>query len=306
MIVLAALAGALVVAGLLLLVRGLRRTAPPPGTPPRGLSGLRLAARDRRQLLVALGAAILVFVLTGWPVGGLAAGAAVAFLPRLGNSQQRQRTAMLEGLEQWIRRLADMITASRGLEDALSASARSAPAAVAGPVNRLAGRLASRIGTEAALRAFAAEIDDPAGDRIAAALIIATGRRGGGSRDVLVALAALLARDVAARREIDAERAQHRTTVRWIGIFIAGFTAFSVLNRSYSAPFGTVAGQVVLAVVALLYAGGLLWLHRLGNLPAAGRFLDDSLAQAPPPAPAQLTGGTVSPGQAVARRERQW
>jgi Flp pilus assembly protein TadB len=147
---------------------------------------------------------------------------------------------------------------------------------VAGPVGTLAARLASRTGTEAALRAFAAEIDDPAGDRIAAALIIATGRRGGATRDVLTALASLLARDVAARRDIEAERAQHRTTVKWIGIFVLGFTIFSVLNHSYSAPFGTVAGQVVLAVVAVLYAAGLFWLNRLGSLPAAGRFLEDT------------------------------
>ncbi len=238
-----------------------------------------------------------MFVLTGWPVGALAAAAAVVFLPKLGLSTgQRRRTAMLEGLEQWIRRLADMVTASRGLEDALGASARSAPAAVAGPVGRLAIRLAARSGTEAALREFAAEIDDPAGDRIAAALIIATGRRGGGARDVLVALATLLARDVAARREIEAERAQHRTTVRWIGIFVLGFTVFSVLNRSYSAPFGTVAGQVVLAIVAALYAGGLFWLNRLGTVPAPGRFLDDSVTGPPAAGPAALPPGAAARG----------
>ena len=45
---------------------------------------------------------------------------------------------MLEGLEQWTRRLADMLTASRGLEDAIEASARSAPAAIAEPVAALA------------------------------------------------------------------------------------------------------------------------------------------------------------------------
>jgi Flp pilus assembly protein TadB len=288
MILLAALAGAAVTGGLVLLIRGLIPVAPVPGTPPR-LASLSLSAGGRRQALFAILAGLVVFVLTGWPVGGLAAAAAVLFLPKLGSNGQRQRTAMLEGLEQWIRRLADMVTASRGLEDALEASARSAPDAIAGPVGRLAARLASRGGSEAALRAFAAEIDDPAGDRIAAALIIATGRRGGGSRDVLIALAILLARDVAARREIDAERAQHRTTVRWIGIFVGGFTVFSVLNHSYSAPFGTAAGQVVLAFVALLYAGGLLWLHRLGNLPEAGRFLDDSLARPARGAPPQLT-----------------
>jgi Flp pilus assembly protein TadB len=197
------------------------------------------------------------------------------FLPSLGlRGGERQRTVLLEGLEQWIRRLADMVTASRGLEDAIEASARTAPGAVAAPVRQLAARLMARVGSEPALRAFAAEIGDPAGDRIAAALIIATGRRGGAARDVLSALAALLARDVAARREIEAERAQHRTTVRWITVFVLGFTVFAVLNRSYSAPYGTVTGQTVLAGVAGLYAVGLTWLHRLAEIPAPGRFLD--------------------------------
>ena len=99
---------------------------------------------------------------------------------------------------------------------------------------------------------------------------------------------------MAGRREIDAARAEHRTTVRWITVFIAGFSLFAVLNHSYSAPFGTPTGQVVLALVALLYAGGLSWLHRLGTLPAAGRFLDDTATgtSAPPFTPAQLTPGT--------------
>jgi Flp pilus assembly protein TadB len=141
-------------------------------------------------------------------------------------------------------------------------------------VTTLARRLSARTGTEAALRAFAADIADPAADRIAAALIIATGRRGGGVREVLNALAVMLARDVAARRDIEAERAVHRTTVRWIAVFVLAFTAFAVLNRSYSAPFGTVAGEFVLAFVAGLYALGLGWLHRLGTMPAPGRFLD--------------------------------
>jgi Flp pilus assembly protein TadB len=303
-IVLAALAGAAIAAGLVLGARGLAGRGPARGTPPGLVTRRSLTAAGRRQAALAVLAGAVMFLVTRWPVGALAAAAAVIFLPKLTmGSGQRQRTAMLEGLEQWIRRLADMVTASRGLEDALSASARSAPAAVAGPVQRLAASLAARAGTEAALRAFAAEIGDPAGDRIAAALIIATGRRGGGARDVLVALASLLARDVAGRREIEAERAQHRTTVRWIGLFVTGFTVFAILNRSYSAPFGTVAGQVVLALVVGLYAGGLFWLHRLGSLRSAGRFLDDAGAAAghggparPAPRPAELPAGT-QPGR---------
>jgi Flp pilus assembly protein TadB len=276
MTVLAALAGAAIVAGLVLGTSEFLRRAPAPGTPPRGRPlARRLGASPHRRLLLALVAGLAILAVTRWPVAGIAAAAAVVFLPRIEFVRgQRQRTEMLEGLEQWTRRLSDMLTASRGLEEALEASARSAPASISGPVTTLARRLSARVGTEAALRAFAAEIDDPAGDRIAAALIIATGRRGGGVRDVLNALATMLSRDVAARREIEAERAQHRTTVRWIAAFVAGFTIFAVANRAYSAPYGTVPGEVMLAVVAGLYAAGLGWLHRLGTIAAPGRFLD--------------------------------
>jgi Flp pilus assembly protein TadB len=305
MIVLAALAGAAIAAGIAMLVTGLVGRVPPaPGTPPprRPLGALRSDSAARRVAL-AVAAGLVVLAITRWPVGGLAAALAVAFLPRvLSTAGQRRRIARLEALEQWTRRLSDMLAASRGLEEALEASARSAPAAIAGPVGALAARLASRTGTAAALRAFAADIDDPAGDRIAAALIIATGHRGGGVRDVLNALAVMISRDVAARREIEAERAQHQTTLRWIVIFIAGFTVFAVLNRSYSSPYGTVPGEVVLALVTALYAGGLAWLYRLGATPARGRFL---AAEETPGSGEGITAGRLaSPGyQALTGRE---
>jgi Flp pilus assembly protein TadB len=275
MIVLAALAGAAIATGLVLGIRELIGRVRPPGTPPpRRPLARSLSDWPRRRAALAVLAGLGVLAITRWPVAGLATGLAVIFLPRvLSTRGQRERTAKLEGLEQWTRRLSDMLTASRGLEEALEASARSAPAAIAGPVTALAARLNARVGTEAALRTFAAEVDDPAGDRIAAALIIATGRRGGGVRDVLNALAVMIARDVAARREIEAERAQHRTTLRWIAVFIGGFTIFAVLNRSYSRPYGTMPGELVLALVTGLYAAGLGWLYRLGAMPAQGRFL---------------------------------
>jgi len=302
--VLAAVAGALVAAGLVLLVAELTRRAPAPGTPPSVLRA-RLPAGSGRRVLLAVVAGLGALLITRWPVAGLSAAAAALFLPRLmSGSQQKRRTAALEGLEQWARRLADMLTASRGLEDALEASARTAPAEIAGPVGALARRLSSRASTETALRAFAAEIDDPAGDRIAAALIIATKRRGAGAHDVLRSLAEMLARDVAGRRDIEAERAQHRTTVRWIVVFVVLFTVIAVVNRHYSAPYGTVAGQVVLAMVAGLYAFGLTWLHRLGNIPAPGRFLDPPAEPdqagwpGPAPAPARArAGGQARPGR---------
>jgi Flp pilus assembly protein TadB len=271
----AALAGALVAGGAVLLAAELTRRPPAPGTPPPRLA--RLTPSARRRAVLALAAGLVMLLVSHWPVAALAAAAAVLFVPRVTAAKAgRERTEMLEGLEQWTRRIADTLTAGRGLEDALAVSARTAPVSVAGPVTALARRLSARAGTEDALRAFASEIDDPAGDRIASALIIATGQRGGGVQSVLRALAEMLARDVAARREIEADRAQHRTTVRWIVAFITAFTVFAVVNRSYSAPYGTVAGQGVLAFVSLVYAAGLAWLHRLGTIPGPGRFLDNT------------------------------
>jgi Flp pilus assembly protein TadB len=286
MTLLAALAGGLIAAGLVL---GARELIRPPRLPasPRPGKPRAFTAPQRWRMLLAVPAGLAVLAITRWPVAGLAAAAAVILLPRLSFIRaQRRRTEMLEGLEQWIRRLSDMLTASRGLEEALEASARTAPAAIAEPVTALARRLSARTGTEAALRAFADDIADPAADRIAAALIIATGHRGGGVREVLNALAVMLARDVAARRDIEAERAVHRTTVRWIAVFVLAFTGFAAANRAYSAPFGTLAGELVLAFVAGLYAVALGWLHRLGTMPAPGRFLDQAEPVRAPAGPA--------------------
>lgn len=272
MTILAGLAGGLVVAGIALLALELTRPAPLAGSPRRRRP--RLTAAQRRRALTASAAGGVTLLLTRWPVAAVAAVLAVVFLPGvIATRAARRRASVLEGLEQWIRRLCDLLGASRSLDDAIAASARQAPAAIEPAVTALSRRMASRGSPDSALRAFAAEIADPAGDRIAAALIIATGHRGGAVRDVLNALASMLARDVAIRREIEADRAQHRTTVAWLTLFVLAFTVFAVLDRAYSAPYGTLAGQLVMALVTALYAAGLGWLHHLGAVAAPGRFL---------------------------------
>jgi len=272
MTALAGMAGGFAVAGLLLFCRELVGSFPTGGGRPRRRVNLRPHAR--MQLAYAAASALAAFAVTGWPVASITAAAAVVFLPRITSSRAaRRQVAVIEGLEHWTRGLSDLLSASRGLEDALEASAQRPPEAIAPAVADLARRIRDRTGTEHALRAFASEIADPAGDRIAAALIIATGRRGGAVRDVLNSLAVMLSRDVATRREIEAERAQHRTTVKWLSAFVVGFTVFAVVDRSYSAPYGTLVGQVVLALVVTLYAGGLGWLNHLSSTPQPDRFL---------------------------------
>jgi len=269
---LAALAGALLVAGPLLAVAGSRRV---PDRPPR--PSRRLPRIPPIPTISAMVAFAVTYWVTGWPVAAVGTAVGVVVLPRmLTNRETVRRIERVEALESWTRHLADVLGGSAGIEEALQSSAANPPQPIATEVRTLARRLAYRTPTEQALRMFADELDDPTGDVIAAALILACRARGKGLREVLQGLARTVAKDVAARREIDAERATHRTTARWVIGALLGYTAFALLNQSYVAPFGTFSGQAVLAIVIFLYAGAFMWLHRLARPPKGHRFLNPS------------------------------
>jgi Flp pilus assembly protein TadB len=280
----AALAGGLIAAGIACMIVFFTvpdRRLPAPPARWRGV-----AARWRitpRQAVTAAVAGMVVLAVTGWPVAGLAAVPATIAIPRiLSRRSARARIAKLEALEVWTRRLADVLAASRGLEDALTHSAATAPPPIAAPVAALATALRHRTATGQALRTFADAIDDPVGDLIATALLLAADRRGPGVHAVLTELAADVARDAAAWREAEAERAAYRTTLLWIVVFLLGYTAYLVARRSYSAPFATPPGQTVLAGVAACYGGGLYWLHRLSLTTGPARFLHTTPTGAAP------------------------
>lgn len=272
----AGLGASMILSGGMLLFRALIPVEVPARPPTRWALIRAALVRQRRQLLLAALCGVATFGLTGWPVAGITGAAAVVAIPRVvTNRASVLRIKKLEALELWTRRLADLLTASRGLEQALEHSAvRNLPAPIAGPVTALSRRLsATRMPTEQALRLFADEVNDPVGDRIAAALILVARRRGSGAVIVLNRLAELVAKDVADRREVEAARAEHRTSIRWIiGIFTVS-SAIAVLQKTYVAPFGTPLGQAVLAAVVAFYAAGLWWLHRLGTAPPGHRFL---------------------------------
>jgi len=287
----AGLAGALGVTGILLAVVGLlgtRADRPAARSPvrahlhrlahPDSTGSDRIRIRRARQLVTALGAAGLVWLVTGWPVAAFAAAIAAPGMGWLVRSKTGAgRIERLEALEQWTRRLADLLVVGSGIEQALVVSVRTAPAPIAPQVAALAARLQARTATEPALRAFADEVDDPAGDLVAAALILASRRRGRGLAQVLDGLARAVADEVVVRRGIDADRAKPRTTacaVTWIALLAAATLVLA--DRAYVAPFGTAVGQLVLAGVLVLFAGSFAWMQALANVGTEHRFLPNS------------------------------
>lgn len=286
--------GGLVGVGVVLLVRGLT-TSPPSrqgtGVPlERARAGLRRLGR-RGPLTLVVG--LVSLVVTGWPVAAVAGAALVLAGPALfgGARAEKWAAARIEAVAVWTESLRDTIAGAVGLEQAILATAASPPPAIAADLRALASRLRVRTPLGVALRRFADDLDDPSADLIVATLILNSRLRGPGLRDVLTSLAESARAELEMRGRVSAGRASTRRSVQIVVVvtvaFVFGLVEF---NPTYVAPYGTAIGQVVLLVVAGLFAAGFWWLRRLSSFDLPGRFLTS--------APGEVSPGVVGPGAA--------
>ncbi len=231
-----------------------------------------------RRALAAVAVTAAVWALTGFPVAALACGAAIVALPWLlgSNAVINHRLDRVEALEVWCRGMADRLAGggATGLVQCITESTRRAPEPIAAEVRTLAQRLASMDwGYTAALQAFADDLDDPTGDDVAAALMLALDRQGAGVADVLRRLAAQVAREVRSADEVEAERAQPRQAMRMLlmmlGVLIVASGFVPPITRAYS----SFAGQLVMAALLAVAAVMLLRMRTLALGKPAPRFL---------------------------------
>ena len=314
---LAALTATAVLGGLLLIVAGLR---PVPeaefiGRPPSariirlraalgaGLGDRPDAGRRRAQLALAVAGGTLAFLFTGLALLVLAVPVAVLGLPKLLSPPSSAADVdRLEALEEWTRNLAGVLAVGVSLEQAIAASLRATPDPIRPQVQTLAARLATRWQTDAALRAFANDLNDATGDLVAASLILSAKRRGAGLVSVLDGLAASVAEDVRTRRAIEADRAKPRATARAVTFITLGVLALLSLNRTYIAPYSSPLGQALLAVLLGAYVAALLWMRQMTTSKPTPRFLTTPTAgSATPPAEAVVPRQSLQPGPTRAR-----
>jgi Flp pilus assembly protein TadB len=243
---------------------------------PSGVPDLRTVGVHRVRCLIAMGVGGLVWLVSGWPVAGLAAAILVCCLPWLfgAGKVSARRIERLEAIEDWLRSLADLLGPGNiGLAGAIQAVAHEAPAPIVQEVSALARRMRTWDVTEALL-AFADQLDDQVGDAAVAGLCVAY-EQGSGTAELLKTLAKQVAEEVGARRDAEAERARRRSTARiLLGLWGLMFVSFTLLgSSSYTAVYGTAGGQVVLAVVLGVVGAAVVWLRRLGVEPTSPRFL---------------------------------
>lgn len=272
-----ALAGALLVGGVLALIIGLRPSPVAP-RPPRPRRLRPLSKQTRVLLLAGLAGGVVTLLVTGWVLALVVVPFAFVGLPTLLSSgSATARIERLEAMEEWTRSLSGVLTVGVGLEQALVATLRSTPAAIAPEVTRLVARLRARWVTEDALRAFADELDDATGDLVAANLILGARRRGAGLASVLEGLAESVAADVRSRRQVEADRAKPRATARWVTLISVGVLVVLAVSGTYVEPYRSPLGQVILVALLAAYVATLIWMKRM----AIGRDLPRLLSPAP-------------------------
>jgi tight adherence protein B len=232
-------------------------------------------ARLWRRAGIALGAAVVVGLFTGWPVAAVLAGAGCWFLPALLGRDTTTKTqiARIEAIATWAEMMRDTLSAAAGLEQAVLATAQAAPEPIREQVAAMARAIGRGARLEDALKLFAQQLADPTADLIVAALILSSRQQARHLAEVLGELAAATRAQAGLRMRTAADRARTRTSVRLIvGTVLAIAVGLILFNRAYLNPYNTPAGQLVLLLVAGMFGCATTWLAKIAKGRAPARF----------------------------------
>jgi hypothetical protein len=265
-----------------------RPKGPPSGFERRLLmfwNGTGRSAKKRAQhrilLIAAVVGGVLAWLLTGLPVIGLLVAVTIPGAPWVFNVGREERDAIvrIEAVGEWARRLKDVSVVGMGLQQAIVASAATAPADIQDEVRDLAVRLQAGLDARVALMRFADDIADAVCDQVVAALTLHLSDRGDRLGDVLTSIANAAAAEVATRREVEAKRTQSRFAVKFLTITTVLGVAFGLIRPSYMKPYHSFLGEVIMVVLATCFVGILLWVRSMSKPEKAMRFLTTTIVE---------------------------
>jgi tight adherence protein B len=258
--------------GLTLIVWGLRT---PPHPARTADSPRKWNAPSPGRLGLCLAVAVGVLFVTSWPVLAVAAGAAVWWLSGRDNQTHNTTIERTDALATWAEMLRDATGTPRGIEGVLVTTASSAPAPIRPIVTRFADRLTYEP-LEVALPDLANELDHPLGDQIVASLGLSATSGAREIRAVLDDLAAAARDEARMLRRLEVSRQRPRSEMRQVIVIVAAVIAgLSLVGRDYLHPYGSLGGQLVLAIAGALWIGGFVWMSRLGRIEPPRRFLTE-------------------------------
>lgn len=280
MTVLAALAGVLITAGVIMAIAYFR-PAPPklartPAKPSAAARWGALSRHTKRRLGVGAAIGLLVAIITAMPVMVIVVPAAMIGLPMLLGKQSTRERDLLLALETWARALAS--TAGTGnftLREVIGITRGSVPDQLRQPVDRLYARMSSTWSSADALRRFAAEMNSAYVDEVVIYLIQAAEFNAGGLSRALTSVADSLSGYAKLRIDLQIERDKPRRVMRTMTGIVAFVLVAVVLfsGTSELAFYKTPAGAVILALILASFVALLAWAKVLTRVPPEPRII---------------------------------
>lgn len=274
-----ALLGAGFGVGVLILAAGLRPQ-------PRSDARFRHVRGEVSAVRVAgvLTAAAVVGAATRWPVGAVLAGVAAWNLPKVLSPDRAHRRALdrVEAIAAWAEDLSGTLRSAAGIEQALIKTAETAPVEIRPQLETLSATLRAGTRLAPALRALAADLEDPTADMVVNVLLLAAQYE---ARDIATGLSGVgrqARRKASARMRIATGRVRIRTATRIvITVILATVVLLLVFADDIVVPYSTAVGQLILAVLGVAFGGALAWMMRTSRVPDLPRILTNPDEAAP-------------------------
>jgi len=225
---------------------------------------------------------VAVGALTRWPVAAVLAGLLAWAAPALlgGGKAEAEQVARLEAIASWTEALRGSLRSYAGLEQAIRDTATVAKPPIAKEVAGLSAALSAGVRLPDALDAFRSDVDHHAADLVATSLRRAAGSHSGNLAAQLGWLAQAVRDRVAAVQRVETARTETKTSARLVIIIVVTVgVGLYVLNRPLLEPYGSPAGQVVLALVGGIWVGAAVWLGKLTCIPEPTRVLSEQPAR---------------------------
>ncbi|MFM9920905.1 type II secretion system F family protein [Lacisediminihabitans sp. H27-G8] len=287
MLIYAALAGGLLVGGIVMMVVAFR---PAPNRPDRHSSQFTLTQRwaavtrqTKTTVLVGVLLGVLAAAVSGIIILVVVVPAAVIGLPvLLGKPDTRERD-LLSALETWSRSLSSAAeTGAFTLREVISITRGSAPPILRVAADRLNQRMSGSWHTSEALRQFAAEMNSAHVDEVIIYLIQAAEYNAGGLTKALDAVAEMLAEENKLQLDTAIEREKPRrsliTMTGIITVVLVGIILFSHTNQI--ALYRTPLGEVILAIILGVFVVLLVWARAQSRVKPEARIILPALPSA--------------------------
>lgn len=244
----------------------------------RGGGGQRPAPRRRPSAtavlwLVGVGSGLALFVVTGWPVFGVAGGFLVAQMVAGAREVREQRRVQERRAElaRFASAMRNACLAGYGMPEAVRIAASNAGPAIRDEVGTLAAAV-QRVGVGKAFSTYGQSASDPL-VRVFATMVGEADRAGGGAlSELLSQLARQTMREISGTREAAAGQGGQRATapiVAFVGLLLLLLIRFA--SPAYARAYNDAAGQLGMAAGLIPIGLGYVAMVRINR--SAGRAM---------------------------------